>query len=83
MLAVAVADCSVQWQHSRWTWQIVPRRILFPMSLSVVAYFSLLVSDRGICLTLTGASQAMLYATGLREEDMQKPQVGLALNCHI
>ena len=25
-----------------------------------------------------GASQAMLYATGLREEDMQKPQVGIA-----
>jgi len=24
-----------------------------------------------------GASQAMLYATGLREEDMQKPQVGI------
>ncbi len=25
-----------------------------------------------------GASQAMLYATGLREEDMSKPQVGIA-----
>jgi dihydroxy-acid dehydratase len=25
-----------------------------------------------------GASQAMLYATGLREEDMEKPQVGIA-----
>lgn len=25
-----------------------------------------------------GASQAMLYATGLREQDMQKPQVGIA-----
>src|SRR5262245_51989057 len=25
-----------------------------------------------------GASQAMLYATGLREEDMGKPQVGIA-----
>jgi dihydroxy-acid dehydratase len=25
-----------------------------------------------------GASQAMLYATGLREEDMDKPQVGIA-----
>lgn len=25
-----------------------------------------------------GASQAMLYATGLREEDMNKPQVGIA-----
>ncbi|MFG0294694.1 MAG: dihydroxy-acid dehydratase, partial [Maioricimonas sp. JB045] len=25
-----------------------------------------------------GASQAMLYATGLTEEDMQKPQVGIA-----
>ena len=25
-----------------------------------------------------GASQAMLYATGLREEDMAKPQVGIA-----
>ncbi len=25
-----------------------------------------------------GASQAMLYATGLREEDMQKPQIGIA-----
>jgi dihydroxy-acid dehydratase len=25
-----------------------------------------------------GASQAMLYATGLRDEDMQKPQVGIA-----
>jgi len=25
-----------------------------------------------------GASQAMLYATGLREEDMHKPQVGIA-----
>ena len=25
-----------------------------------------------------GASQAMLYATGLSEEDMQKPQVGVA-----
>jgi dihydroxy-acid dehydratase len=25
-----------------------------------------------------GASQAMLYATGLREEDMQKPQVGIS-----
>jgi dihydroxy-acid dehydratase len=25
-----------------------------------------------------GASQAMLYATGLREEDMRKPQVGIA-----
>ncbi len=24
-----------------------------------------------------GASQAMLYATGLREEDMQKPQIGI------
>ena len=25
-----------------------------------------------------GASQAMLYATGMREEDMEKPQVGIA-----
>src|ERR1700761_1058328 len=25
-----------------------------------------------------GASQAMLYATGLTEEDLQKPQVGIA-----
>src|SRR5881275_3224981 len=25
-----------------------------------------------------GASQAMLYATGLREEDMDKPQIGIA-----
>src|SRR6058998_525370 len=25
-----------------------------------------------------GASQAMLYATGLSDEDMQKPQVGVA-----
>src|SRR5579872_7620846 len=25
-----------------------------------------------------GASQAMLYATGLREQDMEKPQVGIA-----
>src|SRR2546428_12272010 len=25
-----------------------------------------------------GASQAMLYATGLSDEDMQKPQVGIA-----
>jgi dihydroxy-acid dehydratase len=25
-----------------------------------------------------GASQAMLYATGLVEQDMQKPQVGIA-----
>jgi dihydroxy-acid dehydratase len=25
-----------------------------------------------------GASQAMLYATGLREEDMEKPQIGIA-----
>ena len=25
-----------------------------------------------------GASQAMLYATGLREPDMAKPQVGIA-----
>ena len=25
-----------------------------------------------------GASQAMLYATGLTEEDMHKPQVGIA-----
>eukprot|EP00878_Enallax_costatus_P022866 GHUV01024299.1.p2 GENE.GHUV01024299.1~~GHUV01024299.1.p2 ORF type:complete len:115 (+),score=23.16 GHUV01024299.1:155-499(+) len=25
-----------------------------------------------------GASQAMLYATGLKEEDMSKPQVGIA-----
>ena len=25
-----------------------------------------------------GASQAMLYATGLTEEDMDKPQVGIA-----
>ena len=25
-----------------------------------------------------GASQAMLYATGLTEQDMQKPQVGIA-----
>src|ERR1700690_2338560 len=25
-----------------------------------------------------GASQAMLYATGLREEDMAKPQVGIS-----
>lgn len=25
-----------------------------------------------------GASQAMLYATGLRDEDMNKPQVGIA-----
>jgi len=25
-----------------------------------------------------GASQAMLYATGLAEQDMQKPQVGIA-----
>jgi dihydroxy-acid dehydratase len=25
-----------------------------------------------------GASQAMLYATGLRDKDMQKPQVGIA-----
>ncbi|MGO9231235.1 MAG: dihydroxy-acid dehydratase, partial [Bryobacteraceae bacterium] len=25
-----------------------------------------------------GASQAMLFATGLREEDMNKPQVGIA-----
>ena len=25
-----------------------------------------------------GASQAMLYATGMREEDMSKPQVGIA-----
>ena len=27
---------------------------------------------------LQGGSQAMLYATGLREEDMAKPQVGIA-----
>lgn len=25
-----------------------------------------------------GASQAMLYATGLREEDMSKPQIGIS-----
>ena len=25
-----------------------------------------------------GASQAMLYATGLREDDLAKPQVGIA-----
>jgi dihydroxy-acid dehydratase len=25
-----------------------------------------------------GASQAMLYATGLREEDMNKPEIGIA-----
>ena len=25
-----------------------------------------------------GASQAMLYATGLSDDDMQKPQVGIA-----
>ena len=25
-----------------------------------------------------GASQAMLYATGMNEEDMNKPQVGIA-----
>ncbi len=25
-----------------------------------------------------GASQAMLYATGLSEEDIQKPQVGIS-----
>lgn len=35
-----------------------------------------------VCSTLTGpksqgASQAMLYATGLKEEDMNKPQVGV------
>lgn len=27
-----------------------------------------------------GASQAMLYATGLKEEDLEKPQIGIAAN---
>ncbi len=79
MLAVAVGGCYVQWQRSRWikTDNTTAYLIFNP---SKCFCLSLLGSDQGARFTLPGASQAMLYAAGLQEEDMQKPQVGLVLN---
>jgi dihydroxy-acid dehydratase len=50
-----------------------PRRTLPQMTKTLNKFSSQITQPKS-----QGASQAMLYATGLREEDMGKPQVGIA-----
>ncbi len=74
--------CFVQWQSSKWIQQQQAMYLLSSTFNCFCFYFRCWFLI-GVPIWL-GASQAMLYATGLQEEDMLKPQVSLALfKCNI